>query len=965
MPAKRAATQLFLIESRTAHLMVQSRQAMERFLTEEAAQERELAFVEAFALAREPPLRPTIQDLERYSAHWASLVPENPRLQAAVAHRLGEKYEFAHEAVPGIRAALGLDETTMQQAYEHLYREPIESIYAARTDVPARLRWAWAGLAARLENLPPFWTAYALTLTETVGATILALPIALAEIGPLGGVVVLVVLGLVNVLTVSFLAEAVARSGTMRYGGAFFGRLVADFLGRGGSFVLSVSLFVLCLLVLSIFYIGFSKTLDAATGIPDFAWVALLFLVGIYYLRRQSLNATIASALVVGTVNIGLILLLSILAFLHARADNFLYNEAPFVGGRPFDASLVALVFGVILAAYFGHISVAICGPLVLRRDPSGRSLIWGCAAAQTTAIVFYCLFVLAVNGAVAPERLAGEEGTALSPLAEEVGPAVDVLGSTFVVLGLGMGSITFTLALFNLTRERLPSTAARAITLPRRRARLLLEERGLFGGRDGRLRVGLVYTGLEGGRPRFRLDVERDGRTDRVDAVAEREWNVLGPDGVSERLDRLRDLRDHRARLSLDITEADDQRVRFYVTTTMRLAYEGQWDVAGLSFADVLALRDAEAELVGWIMRSGEVSLSDVVSHAGGDESAARAMLSSLVARGTVGETSSAGELRYAARAGPRRGRLPSEIWQALAYEDAPEKAGQPDDGPPPAFGRSEQVRGLLFGRYGRFPVAASPVLAAFLLAEWLVLTGSGSFAGLLSFVGVIAVSVLAGAFPVLLLISSRRKGEYLPSTVYGLLGSPVLLAAIYLLFLASIFLHGLVIWDDLPQRIGALIAGVIVLGMTAFMARRGAFSPRISVELRDDQEEGSGRFAVMSAGRPATSDVVLEYPDGDERLRTASAEIGRFSLLRRARFQLAPDERESAQASELKVWAHRVTPESGSEGLSGHLEVQLGAERRQFDLGLSRGQVVIRLPQVPGRVDITFGESDGSQQA
>ena len=57
-------------------------------------------------LGSEPPLRPTIQELERYAPQWASLVPENPRVQAAVAHRLGEKYEFTYETAPNIRAVM-------------------------------------------------------------------------------------------------------------------------------------------------------------------------------------------------------------------------------------------------------------------------------------------------------------------------------------------------------------------------------------------------------------------------------------------------------------------------------------------------------------------------------------------------------------------------------------------------------------------------------------------------------------------------------------------------------------------------------------------------------------------------------------------------------------------------------------------------------------------------------------------
>ena len=286
LPARRASTLLYLIESRTAHLVARSREAVELFLSEENAQRRKLAFLEAFALGSEPPLRPTIRDLERYAPQWAPLVPENPRVQAAVAHRLGEKYRFTYETAPGIRAALGLGDAAVQRAYQRLYGQPIESIFVARATPGERLRWAWAGLAKWLENLPPFWTAYSLTLTETVGVTILALPIALAGIGPLAGAVLLAVLGVINVLTIAFLAEAVARSGAIRYGSGYIGKVVDDYLGRAGSLVLSVGMSVFCFLVLQAYYIGFASALESTTGVPTAVWVVLLFLIGLYFIRR-------------------------------------------------------------------------------------------------------------------------------------------------------------------------------------------------------------------------------------------------------------------------------------------------------------------------------------------------------------------------------------------------------------------------------------------------------------------------------------------------------------------------------------------------------------------------------------------------------------------------------------------------------------------------------------------------------
>ena len=62
--------------------------------------------------------------------------------------------------------------------------EALASIFGEQLRLSERLRWRWSRLASQLEHLPPFWTAFALVLTETVGAGILAMPIALAGVGP-------------------------------------------------------------------------------------------------------------------------------------------------------------------------------------------------------------------------------------------------------------------------------------------------------------------------------------------------------------------------------------------------------------------------------------------------------------------------------------------------------------------------------------------------------------------------------------------------------------------------------------------------------------------------------------------------------------------------------------------------------------------------------------------------------------
>ena len=91
LPARRASTLLFAIESRTAQLVARSRTAMATYLTERTAQEHERAFLDALAEGRDLPIQPTIQDLERYAPEWASLAPADAGVRSALSRLLGEK----------------------------------------------------------------------------------------------------------------------------------------------------------------------------------------------------------------------------------------------------------------------------------------------------------------------------------------------------------------------------------------------------------------------------------------------------------------------------------------------------------------------------------------------------------------------------------------------------------------------------------------------------------------------------------------------------------------------------------------------------------------------------------------------------------------------------------------------------------------------------------------------------------
>jgi hypothetical protein len=328
-------------------------------------------------------------------------------------------------------------------------------------------------------------------------------------------------------------------------------------------------------------------------------------------------------------------------------------------------------------------------------------------------------------------------------------------------------------------------------------------------------------------------------------------------------------------------------------------------------------------------------------------------------VEQGLVRETH--GGSGFTARLAARRGRaLPEDVWAALGQRQGPRTSGGAAERKSPSW---NTVRSVLLGRRGRSVLGAAPIFVSFVATEWLLLTGSGSFAGLLGFIGVIVVSLVAGIFPVLLLVASRRKGEYVPMVARRRLGHPVLLAGLCLLFLGSLLLHGLVIWEQPWLRAGAVLVAAGIVVMTIRMVRTGTFSPRLNIELRDDQGRGRTFFTVTANGRESTSRVTLEYGDGARHLQSAAGEIAAFPSLRHAVFEPSFADRARAIPREVKILVHRVTPEGDSEAIGGSVTVQTGGEIKQFDLELAKGQVIVPVTDATCRVDIEFTGMRGAR--
>ncbi|NJR74637.1 MAG: hypothetical protein HC773_15310 [Scytonema sp. CRU_2_7] len=836
-----------------------------------------------------------------------------------------------------------MDEASVGQAYQRLYQQQINSLYVSQVNTLENWRWLFSGLSEWLESLSPFWTAFALTLTETVGAGILALPIATAGIGPIPSMLLLVAFGIINILTIAYIAEAISRSGTIRYGNAFIGQLVQDYLGGTGSVILSICSIIECFLSLWAFYVGFAITMMDVTRIPALIWVGLLFAVGIYFVRGKSLDATVASALITGVISLTIITCLSAIAFTHLKPQNFFFFNVPFVNGRSFDPTVLELIFGVIGSAYFGHLSVSNCAKVVIRRDPSCRSLMLGCMAAQATAMLIYSIWILAVNGAISAQTLASETGTALIPLAQEAGIVVKVLGSVFVILGMGIGSIHCTLGLYNLTVERLPNRSQPILTLPQRQGKIILQPPG----KQQSFGISIIYLGLEGDKARLRLDIQAAGQFHSLEMTVSDRWDISALKG------RLPILADNKEKLSIEIVQAQPQNLCIRINSSLSVTYEGDWESFGVSMADALILPEEERKLVTWLTRQQSASLTEVAVYLQQDEATAQKLLGSLIKSGLVREVARDDTTLYRVNLAASRPQAAfDELWQTLAKTTTDKKNQRSQKAPGNMSLWWRRLREMTTSDRGYAILAISPIVIVFLLSEWSILVNVASFSELFSFTGLIVVFLLAGIYPVLLLISSRRKGEIVPGFIFRFLSHPVLLGTIYVISLASLFLHGLVIWKNPGERACAIFVGFTMLVMPIVLMYRGAFTPRVVVELRQEmQQPEQGIISIAASGQPIPVQVELKYTDGKQHQTTTASETIALKSLQHANFHIP-----KTSAQELKIWTHNVTLDGESESLPILATINWASQSKQFDLKLSGGQIVVPILGNECQLQLTF---------
>ncbi|MEM7112265.1 MAG: hypothetical protein AAF614_07520 [Chloroflexota bacterium] len=798
-PTRRAKTQLFLIENRAVYWANRSWHHVEFARSDQSSSTRELAYLEAFALKREPDEAATIQDIEQFAPQWQGDIAQSGKVRAAIAHLLAEKYRFDEGDVPNIRLALGLDTVEVQTAFERFYKRPLATIYTPHDTLRTKLRWRLSGITRWLDSLSPFWLAFILTMTLGISSSVIALPSVVASVGTLVGLGMLFVMGLLNFLAVTSAVEATTNGQIETIEKGFFNHLVYDYLGRTGLLLRAITLGTASTLSLLGVFIGMATTLADLTAVPAIVWHPVFFILVVYLLWRGSVRLPIGLMVVVGSLQIGLFVLLALLAWQRADFSQLMQMPSFLLGERPFQLAQLGLPLGVIYLVYATqHKLIGQLSRAVLPREGGKQGLRHGVWLGSLCTLLLMAIWILTTTSALPQAQLAGYGGTVLGLMAGEWGGLTAVFCSLLLLLTLGLSASRDTFIVFNLVEERLPQTLSVTLSLPRRQGQVLFatvsEEAPL---------AKLTYLGIEATKPQFRLELlDRKQSTQFFSGLS---WES-GP---------------QLANTTFSVVEATAQTAVVQLTTTMRLQYEGAWDASGVALGALA--QEPEQQLIRWILQQREVTAQACAARWEQSVAQAQRRLDGLVAQGLLyGAEAETGEMRYRVRLQPRQGRRGNEkLWDALDFENG--RSDTPHTQNEQVVAKSQQRQRWLQPS-SRFGLALLPIIALFLLVEWLLVNNAQSFTKPFGIAGVLTAPIFAGILPLLMLLASRARLSN-PSWRTRWLGHPLVVFLLGSVILGDILLHGLFVWQNPLEQGMALLVLAGVITAVWRMWRKGQF--------------------------------------------------------------------------------------------------------------------------------------------
>lgn len=279
----------------------------------------------------------------------------------------------------------------------------------------------------------------ALITSGTIGAGILGIPYAVAQVGVGIGILYILGLGLLMMGLNILIGEVAIRAGQkLQLAG-----LAERYLGKPGKWVMTLLVYTMLFGVLTVYIIGEGRGLAALFGGSEFWWslgffafASLLILIGMNTVK------TVELFLCLGVLAV--VLLLSVLSA----------GNVDFVHYGQLNLANLFLPYGIILFAFHSTTTIPEAHSLLRDREKTFREAI---IISSFIVMIVYTLFTLTVIG------VTGNETTEIATigLGRAVGPAVFLLGNLFAILAMGTSFLVSGLALrdslrwdFNISRS-------------------------------------------------------------------------------------------------------------------------------------------------------------------------------------------------------------------------------------------------------------------------------------------------------------------------------------------------------------------------------------------------------------------------------------------------------------------------------------------------------------------------------
>jgi hypothetical protein len=652
---------------------------------------------------------------------------------------------------------------------------------------------------------------FGVVFPTVVGGGILALPVALAPLGPALALLATVAIGVLNILTIGLLSLAVSRRADSLPAQARLATLTGALLGRGPGALATVVVGVLLLGLVVVYGLGLSSSLAATVGwsAPGWAVCAMAVSIALVGFQLRRVLTTAGTAVTVANV----LILAALLALVGANVDMDLLRSGP---SEPLEPASFTLVFGTLIGAFFGHTSVPTVAPASLRMDPSGRSLLVGSVAAMTAATVVNSGWVLVTLGSTPSASYATAGSTGIDLVSQVAGPLAGWLALAFVLLALGVAGMISAFVLGDLAIEQLPVPRSLVVTM------------------DARTVV--IATDGAADPVELRLTLARDGSSPMARARLARLAATQPIDGASWDARRLLDtVGGHRPGRWLRATVTGDHMA---IRTTMTLEVRHHQSSAAVRVLD----EGLGGRALALLVRSPRDTAA-LATALGIPAEEAADLLAGLEYEGVV-ERHSDGA--WIVHLGQRATAVGSYV-----PRDLPDVPRSLDLAPrSPAWLATSGVARV---------VAVAPLLVALGLILGLEVQGA-TFAGLFSLVGIGTFVVVGTTIPLLLAIAARRSADR------AVRGGPLDLPApvLWALWAATVTVcavYAIVVYDDAAERIAALVAvalSCVVAGL-AWRSRALRGSSALVVAVAQD---GLVSASLMDAGRTAPVSAPARLP-------------------------------------------------------------------------------------------------------